>query len=155
MINRCLTFTWSTPHHTNQWGVHFSWNNENFAVGLKLFSYKGKKLIWDGTCNSFVWERRIEIYICKIIFVVSFFKEEKTNDLKPAETNSIWVVSCGVFENTCSLRASGKTLKNVFRFDFTKFEENLLKQSFLSTICFLHGTLSLRLFKCFSGKTTT
>ena len=45
---------------------------------------------------------------------------EDINDLEIAESKTIWVPSCGVVEETCSLRTSGIILENVFRFHFTK-----------------------------------
>ena len=40
--------------------------------------------------------------------------------IQTTKIKSIWVLSCGALENTCSLRASGKTLKDIFRFYFNK-----------------------------------
>ena len=44
---------------------------------------------------------------------VFLLKKGEINDLKTAEIRSISVLSCGVLEHTCFLRASGKILEDV------------------------------------------
>lgn len=91
------------------------------------------------------------IFVNKIIFAVQLLNGEEIDDLKPAKIKSIWLVSWGVVENTCSLRASEKILKVVLRI---RRPEGLLKQNYLHTSA-LQANLSIWLFICLSGKATT
>ena len=91
------------------------------------------------------------IFVNKIIFAVQLLNGEEIDDLKPAKIKSIWFVSWGVFENTCSLRASEKILKVVL---IICRPEGLLKQNYFHPSA-LQANLSIWLFICLSGKATT
>lgn len=104
-------------------------SSQSFVMGSKFSTHIGGEvnMSW-GHIKVLFGGRMKYIFVNKIIFAVQLLNGKEINTLKPAKIKSIWLVSWGVVENTCSLRASEKILKVALRICRP---ESLIKQNYL------------------------